>query len=302
MPVKLKIGTRESELAIWQAKLIQTQLSKLQIDSELVFVKSDGELNPTEPLYEMGVQGIFTKALDVALLNNDIDIAVHSLKDVPTQLAKGLILAAVLKRGSFKDVLVYKDVLPQSQDSYVVATSSLRRSAQWLHKFPKHSTAVLRGNINTRLKKLHDNTGWNGALFAAAGIERIQLKVPNMLELDWMIPAPAQGAIGIVCRENDHEMISVCSQMNDDNTFAETAFERSFLRRLMGGCSMPIGALAQINNDVLHFKGCVLTVDGKKMSTTEVRGKTENADELLTEAIDILLQQGGAEILQTFKK
>jgi hydroxymethylbilane synthase len=302
MSAKIRIGTRESALALWQARFIQDELKKLGAESELVLIKSDGELNLTTPLYEMGVQGIFTKALDIALLDNQIDIAVHSLKDVPTQLAKGLALVAVPERGNTKDVLVYKDKLPDLATSYLVATSSLRRSAQWLHKFPQHQTTVLRGNINTRLKKLNENKEWNGALFAAAGIERINLEVPHKTELEWMVPAPAQGALGVLARANDDAVKEICKPLNHTETYLSTSFERNFLRKLMGGCSMPIGGLAKIENQQLHFTGCVLTLDGKKMSKVVIAGDIENVEFVLNKAVEELLNNGGREIVATYKK
>ncbi|MFN4082420.1 MAG: hydroxymethylbilane synthase [Bacteroidia bacterium] len=302
MPIKIKIGTRESQLALWQAEFVKKQLSEIGVESELVLIKSDGELNLTSPLYEMGVQGIFTKALDIALLQKEIDIAVHSLKDVPTQLAKGLQLAAIPKRGNHKDVLVYKNTLPDNQLNYTVATSSLRRSAQWLHRYKTHKTEVLRGNINTRIKKLNNNQNWHGAMFAAAGIERINLDVPNILELDWMISAPAQGALGIVARTESKEILEICKNLNDNITEIETTFERAFLRKLMGGCSMPIGGFASIKNEELKFTGCVLTINGEKMSKVEVVGNINNSENLLKEALEKLLDNGGAEILESFNK
>jgi hydroxymethylbilane synthase len=301
MSGKLRIGTRESALAIWQAKFVQSSLAELGIPSELIFIKSAGELDLKSPLYEMGVQGIFTKALDLALLNHQIDVAVHSLKDVPTQLPRGLTLAAVPKRGNPLDVLVYKEKLPDETSDYVVATSSLRRSAQWLHRYPIHQSAVLRGNINSRLEKLMTSKNWNGALFAAAGIERINLEVPHRINLDWMIPAPAQGALGIVVRESDQTILQSCHVLNDKNSFRATDFERQFLRKLMGGCSMPIGGYANITNDQLHFKGCVLTLDGRLRSDVEIVGSIDRREKLIEEAVDNLLHHGGDRIMSTFK-
>src|SRR5690242_9021872 len=175
MKQRLKIGTRESQLAIWQASLVQTLLKEKGFDSELIFIKSEGDKDLVTPLYEIGVQGIFTKALDAALLNNKIDLAVHSMKDVPTQLASGIRQAAVLKRASYKDILVLKVngqwsmvngqfTIPDSP--FTVATSSIRRKAQWLHRYPHHQIENLRGNVNTRLRKIEENN-WNGAIFAA---------------------------------------------------------------------------------------------------------------------------------------
>src|SRR6476620_7221097 len=172
MQPPVKIGTRDSELAMWQANQVRNLLTHVKIESELGFIKSEGDLDTVKPLYELGVQGIFTKALDAALLDNRIDIAVHSMKDVPTKLADGIRQAAVLKRGSFKDIIVYKnsrDFLEDKNGKAVIATSSIRRSAQWLHRYPNHTIENLRGNVNTRLRKVSTNE-WDGAIFAAAGL------------------------------------------------------------------------------------------------------------------------------------
>src|SRR6187402_2013199 len=174
MTKKLRIGTRDSQLALWQSTLVQDLLAQNGISSELVHIKSEGDINLITPLYEMGVQGIFTKTLDIALLNNTIDIAVHSMKDVPVVLAKGIQQAAVLERASYIDLLVFKRDLNFMEAGFkaVVASSSIRRIAQWLHRYPEHTMVSLRGNVNTRLRKLEENE-WNGAIFAAAGLERI---------------------------------------------------------------------------------------------------------------------------------
>ncbi len=302
MSIPIKIGTRESALALWQAKYIQNQLEALGSSTELVLIKSDGELDMHSPLYEMGVQGIFTKTLDIALLEGKIDIAVHSLKDVPTQLAKGSTIASIPERGNHKDMLVYKDKLPQADHPYLVATSSLRRSAQWLHKYNTHQTTVLRGNINTRLQKLLDHTHWDGALFAAAGVERIQLQLPQYVELDWMIPAPGQGALCVVAREGHREILDICAPLNDESTFLATSLERQFLRTLMGGCSMPIGAHVEIHHSNIYFRGCVLTIDGKQKAEVEIEKHISEKDEIVKLAVEIIYSEGGREILETFNK
>jgi hydroxymethylbilane synthase len=302
MSRKIKIGTRESALALWQANFIRESLEKLGIDCELVTIKSDGEKDLVTPLYEMGVQGIFTKTLDIALLQGRIDLAVHSQKDVPTQLPKGLAIAAVPRRGNHRDVLVYKDKLPAADAPYMVATSSLRRSAQWFNRYPEHQADVLRGNINTRLQKLLDNPHWDGALFAAAGIERIDLEVPHTLALDWMIPAPAQGALALVARTEDQDMLQQAGQLNDKETETATSIERAFLRELMGGCSMPIGALAQIHGNRISFVGCVLTKDGKQIARTDLDCPLEEADQVANKAAQELWQRGGRQIIETFSK
>ena len=262
----IRIGTRESQLAVWQATRVKELLAQHGFDAELVFIKSEGDIDLVTPLYEMGVQGIFTRSLDTALLNDKIDLAVHSMKDVPTQLAGGLVQSAVLKRASYKDILVYKentDFLNDFQSAAVIATSSIRRKAQWLHRYPNHTIEVLRGNVNTRLQKVTESN-WTGAIFAAAGLERINLRPKNSIELDWMLPAPAQGAIMMVCREADDYCLQACSNFNDDVTALCTKIERDFLRTLLGGCSTPISALAELNDNVIHFRGNIFSPDGKE--------------------------------------
>ncbi len=272
MKATLRIGTRDSQLAIWQATLVKTELSKQGVSSELVFIKSEGDIDLATPLYEIGVQGIFTKTLDAALLNKRIDIAVHSMKDVPTQLAQGIAQAAILPRANYKDIFIYNGdstFLEDRQSVATIATSSVRRIAQWLHRYPNHSIENLRGNVNTRLAKVKDNH-WHGAIFAAAGLERIHLRPSNSVDLDWMLPAPAQGAIMIVCREEDANIKEQCALLHHEITAICTKAERDFLRTLQGGCSTPIGALAyKDDNNNLVFKGNYFSIDGKEKREIE---------------------------------
>ncbi|MDA9089849.1 hydroxymethylbilane synthase, partial [Maribacter arcticus] len=245
----IRLGTRDSELALWQANTVKDQLQALGYIVKLVPVKSTGDLVLDKPLYELGITGIFTKTLDVAMLNGDIDIAVHSMKDVPTALPKGIVKAAVLKRGNYMDILAFKEneeFLGQREG--IIATGSLRRQAQWLNRYPTHTVVDLRGNINSRLEKLYNNE-WNGAIFAAVGLERIGLEPENTIGLTWMLPAPAQGAIMVVAMENDEEIRKACAQLNHEETDTCVTLEREFLRELEGGCSAPIGALSYIDKE-----------------------------------------------------
>lgn len=303
----IRIGTRESQLAVWQATLIKNLLEKKGISAELVFIKSEGDIDLITPLYEMGVQGIFTRSLDVALLNNKIDIAVHSMKDVPTQLPDGMIQSAVLPRASHKDILVYKGSATEINNSLengdsllTIATSSIRRKAQWLNKYPAHTIENLRGNVNTRLQKVNDSN-WNGAIFAAAGLERINLRPPNAIDLNWMLPAPAQGAIMVVCRQDDEFSFKATNNLNDSNTAICTKIERDFLRTLLGGCSTPISAFAQIENNQIIFNGNICSIDGKnKVDIKKVIEITE-ATTAGTMAANELLQNGGQKIVDTIR-
>ena len=278
----IRIGTRDSQLAIWQAKVVQKQLENLGYKTSIVKVKSTGDIEQNKPIYEMGIIGVFTKTLDIALLNEEIDIAVHSLKDVPTVLPKDIIQAAVLKRGNVRDTLVFKkneEFLAQKNG--VIATGSLRRKAQWLNRYPTHKIEGLRGNINTRLKKLNETNNWDGAIFAAAGLGRIGLTPKNSVNLEWMVPAPGQGAIMIACLEANHFIKEACLTLNDADTEICTSIERSFLNTLEGGCSAPIGALAFIKNDEIHFHGIILSPDGSKKIEVKKSAPLKKKDALL---------------------
>ncbi len=277
MSDSIRIGTRNSPLAIWQAEFVKEYLHSIHIESHLVFIKSEGEQNLTTPLYELGVQGVFTKALDVALLENRIDIAVHSLKDVPTSIAQGLEISCIPPRANPSDTLVYKSSLPEELAPYAVATSSLRRKAQWLNQYPfLHHTESIRGNINTRLQKLMESESLDGVIFATAGLDRIALDVPNRVVLDWMIPAPAQGALGIMIRLGDNRSKEVLSGLHCDKTAMQVGVERMFLRALEGGCTMPIGALVQIEHTDTHLKGCILDPEGQLRIDVEESFSLEN--------------------------
>ena len=314
MQKTIRIGTRESQLAVWQATLVKNLLAANGYNAELVYIKSDGDIDLKTPLYEMGIQGIFTRSLDIALLNNNIDIAVHSMKDVPTQLPKGIVQSAVLERANYKDILVLRN--SETVDSWqlavdgsnyqpstinhqlTIATSSIRRKAQWLHRYPNHSIENLRGNVNTRLRKVAESN-WHGAIFAAAGLERINLRPENSIDLDWMLPAPAQGAIMVVCRENDIFCLDACQQFNDTGTALCTKIERDFLRALLGGCSTPISALAEIRNDTVYFRGNIVAVDGSAKIAIEKSVNILEANRLGYLAAKEILEQGGQAIVDT---
>jgi hydroxymethylbilane synthase len=225
----IKIGTRDSELALWQAHTVQNKLHDLGFKTEIIAVKSTGDLILDKPLYELGITGIFTKTLDIAMLKGEVDIAVHSMKDVPTALPIGIVQAAVLERANTLDILVHKGNLDFLDADGTIASGSLRRKAQWLNKYPSHNVEDLRGNVNTRMQKLKDNN-WNGAIFAAAGLERINLKPDTFLNLDWMIPAPAQGAMVVVVMEKDEFTKEALAKLNHKESEICTHIERQFLK------------------------------------------------------------------------
>ena len=302
MSKTIRIGTRDSELALWQAKLVQKLLEELGHKTIIVPVKSTGDIVLDKPLYELGITGIFTRTLDIAMLNNDIDIAVHSLKDVPTVLPKGIVQAAVIKRGNTNDTLVFKDneEFLGSRDA-IIATGSLRRRAQWLNRFPTHTIVDLRGNVNLRLQKLEDNEDWNGAIFAAAGIGRIEVRPEEAVNLDWMVPAPAQGTIMIAALDEDEETKAIVAQLNHEETEICTTIERDFLNKLEGGCTAPIGALAYIKDEEINFKGILLSEDGsKKIEVTRVQKLGEHHD-IAQFCSEFIIERGGKRLMDKIK-
>jgi hydroxymethylbilane synthase len=302
MAKTIRIGTRDSELALWQAHTVQKQLQDLGYATEIIAVKSDGDLILDKPLYELGITGIFTKTLDIAMINGQVDIAVHSMKDVPTALPKGIVQAAVLDRANVLDILVHKGNLDFLDKEATIATGSLRRQAQWWNKYPNHTVVDLRGNVNTRMQKLKDND-WNGAVFAAAGLERINLKPDSFINLDWMIPAPAQGAMVVLAMGNDGFTIDAVSQLNDIEAEICTYIERQFLKTLEGGCTAPIGALAKYNenDDTIDFKGVLLSIDGKQKLEIDKTVDISEWKKLGFNAAQEIIENGGAEQMKEIK-
>jgi len=303
MAKTIRIGTRDSELALWQAHTVQKKLNDLGYSTEIVAVKSQGDIMLDKPLYELGITGIFTKTLDIAMINGQVDIAVHSMKDVPTALPIGIVQAAVLERANVLDILVHKGNTDFLNEKATIATGSLRRQAQWLNKYPNHTVVDLRGNVNTRMQKLQDND-WSGAVFAAAGLERINLKPDTFINLDWMVPAPAQGAMVVVAMGNDDFTVDAVSQLNDIETEICTYIERQFLRTLEGGCTAPIGALAKYNqhDDTIEFHGCLLSIDGQqKFEIIKVVDISEWKKLGFFTAKEIL-DNGGSELMEAIKK
>ena len=298
----LRIGTRDSELALWQAHTVQKKLNDLGYKTEIIAVKSDGDIILDKPLYELGITGIFTKTLDVAMINGKVDIAVHSMKDVPTALPQGIIQAAVLERANTLDILVHKGNLDFLNENGTIASGSLRRKAQWLNKYPTHLVEDLRGNVNTRMQKLKDNN-WNGAIFAAAGLERINLKPSEFIDLDWMVPAPAQGAMLVVAMQDDEYVLDAVGQLNHLETEIATYIERQFLRTLEGGCTAPIGAIAKYNekDDTMYFKGALFSLDGKQKFEVEKTVPLIEWKKLGFFAAKEILENGGSQLMEELR-
>ena len=294
----IRIGTRASELAVWQAKKVQEKLKIINISSSIVPISSSGDKDLTKPIYELGITGVFTKEIDIALLNKEVDIAVHSLKDVPTILPLGVRQSAVLKRGLEKDVIIINKSLRDVSNT--IATGSLRRKAQWLSKYNSDTIVSIRGNVNTRLKKLKESD-WNGTIMAKAGLDRLNLLPKNYLDLDWMIPAPAQGAISIQNLVENDVITAIIKKINHSETEICTKIERDFLNKLEGGCTAPIGAHAKIINNYIEFRGIILSIDGRDKIEIRETEKIENNLNIGIKFAEKIIAMGGSKILNSLK-
>ena len=297
----IKIGTRNSPLALWQAREVARNLQNKNLKTEITPIVSSGDKNLAQPLYAMGITGVFTKDLDIALLNGEIDIAVHSLKDIPTQLPENIEIIAVLERDFPQDVLVRKS---SSKDKPLhelkIATSSLRRRAFWLKEFAGTEFSDIRGNVQTRLQKLEEND-FDATVFSLAAIKRMSLNV-DFEELHIMLPAPSQGVVAICARKDDAEMKETFADINHKKTQICIDIERNFLSTLEGGCTAPIGAFAEINDhNEVRFQGRLCSLDGKNCIETDeifIWNETENFGQQLAEKI---LNNGGKELMTEIK-
>lgn len=296
---QIRIGTRDSELATWQAECVAGELQELGYRTELVFIKSEGDIDLTTPLNELGGKGVFTKSLDRAQINGDIDVAVHSFKDLPTENPLPLNIAAVMERADPRDTLVAPDgtdFLEDSDYQATIATGSNRRRSQWLNRYPSHKFVKLRGNVNTRLEKV-ENNDWDGAIFAAAGLKRIDLDEQISSYLNWMVSAPAQGAMAVMIREEDAELKKIVRQLNHSDTAFCTKLERDFLHDMEAGCSAPVGARAVVEGDQVHLKATALTLDGQERFDFERTMLAKKADDLGHTAASDLLSQGAQKVI-----
>ncbi len=300
----IRIGTRQSPLALWQANKVASILEARGHETEIVAITSEGDDNLKQPIYSLGLTGVFTRSLDIALLNDKVDIAVHSLKDVPTVLPETLALIAYPERASSADILVYKSEEIFEKEHRIIATGSLRRKAFWNHKYPNDTIVDLRGNVQLRLQKLQDNADWDGAVFAMAGLDRSEIlnelaeKGLHYKIIDWMIAAPSQGILGIVAKEGFD-----LNEINNHQCELFATVERQFLNVLEGGCTAPIGALVEkIDDENYSFKGAILSIDGQEMISIERQFK---ADEYLTkgrEFAEECIAQGAAKMIEEIKK
>ena len=296
----IRIGTRNSPLAMWQAKEVEQKLQNLGYETSLVPVLSSGDKNLNQPLYSLGITGVFTKDLDIALLNNEIDIAVHSLKDVPTLLPKNIEISAVLERDFPQDVLVRKSSSKNKNLAELkIATSSLRRRAFWLEQFPETEFFDIRGNVQTRLKKLEEGD-FDATLFSLAGIKRMEMEL-DFEFLDFMISAPSQGVVAIASRIDDVETRKILQKINHEETQICVEIERSFLRTLEGGCTAPIGAIAKFEVNKIYFKGKLNSLDGAKTLNLVEEFEYNHSENFGEKFAKIILEKGGKEMMEVIK-
>ncbi len=297
----IRIGTRNSPLAMWQAKEVEQKLQNLGYETVLVPVLSSGDKNLNQPLYSLGITGVFTKDLDIALLNNEIDIAVHSLKDVPTILPQNIEVSAVLERDFPQDVLVRKSSSKNKDLSELkIATSSLRRRAFWSEKFPNTQFSDIRGNVQTRLKKLEEGD-FDATLFSLAGIKRMEMGLEYEM-LDFMISAPSQGVVAISSRVDDVETKAILQKINHKTTQICVEIERNFLRTLEGGCTAPIGAIAVFEENKIKFSGRLNSLDGSKTISVVEEFEYDESENYGKKFAEFVLENGGKEMMEEIKK
>ncbi|WP_312422956.1 hydroxymethylbilane synthase [Epilithonimonas sp.] len=298
---KIRIGTRNSPLALWQAQEVESKLQNLGFETEIVPIISSGDKNLDQPLYALGITGVFTKDLDIALLNKEIDIAVHSLKDVPTQLPNNIQISAVLERDFPEDVLVRNnDAEPLDLEVLKIATSSLRRRAFWLKEFPETEFTDIRGNVQTRLKKLDDGIA-DATIFSLAGIKRMNLDI-QYEQIPFLLQAPSQGVVAIASLSDNDELNESLKTISHKETEICVTIEREFLKTLEGGCTAPIGAKAEMVNGQIRFLGRLCSLDGKDcIDTDEIFdwNDSENFGEKI--ALEVL-KNGGKELMDEIRK
>lgn len=302
----IRIGTRGSQLALYQAnkvkEFIETKIP--EINTELVIIHSKGDKILDVALSKIGDKGLFTKELEEAMFRNEIDMAVHSLKDLPTTLPDGLKIGGVLNRGEVSDALVslkgltLKDLNPDMK----IATSSLRRRAQLLANNPELTIVDIRGNVNTRLRKMEEGY-CDAMLMAATGLQRLGLDryISEIIEPTTIIPAVSQGAIGIETKIDDDRTNEIIQQITDKITFKITQAERIFLRKLEGGCQIPIGCYSQLKNSELTMSGFMAYIDGTNMLKNSVTGKVESANELANQLANYFIKNGSLDLLDRIR-
>lgn len=302
----VRIGTRGSKLALYQAYRVKRELEEQfsDITFEIKIIKTKGDKILDVPLSKIGDKGLFTKELEVAMFDGEIDMAVHSLKDLPTVFPEGAKLGAVLKRGDFRDALISSNnrTLKSLTTDDVIATSSLRRKAQLLRINKDFKIVEIRGNVNTRVRKMEEGY-CDVMVMASAGLERLEMGeyISEKLDPEIMIPACSQGAIAIEIREDDAFIEGVLSKINDQLTSIATQAERSFLRTLEGGCQIPVGSYSKIEGDQFHITGFISSIDGSQYLRDVANGNLKDAVEISTKLAKSLYEKGGKKILEAIR-
>lgn len=305
MTVSLRIGTRKSDLALVQARWVQSRLQNLYPDAtcELVMMQTQGDIILDVALSKIGDKGLFTKELELGLLHNQVDLAVHSLKDLPTRLPEGLVLAAITARENPADALVvnsrYREyTLATLPEGTVVGTSSLRRLAQLRHAFPQLQFKDVRGNLNTRLAKL-DRGEYDALVLAVAGLERLGMaeRIHEVIPAEISLHAVGQGALGIECAQANPEVVAAVAALTDPDSRDRCLAERALLRALEGGCQVPIGVCSAIEGEQLHLTGMVASLDGTQLVRDQVTGSRDRPEQVGLELAARLKSQGADEIL-----
>ena len=308
MKTKLIIGSRGSDLALWQANFVKKEIERnnKNVSVEIKIIKTKGDKILDVALSKIGDKSLFTKELEVELLNKNIDIAVHSLKDLQTKIPVGLKLAAVSKRHSVEDVLIARKkgmTINTLAEGAIVGTGSLRRRSQLLHLRPDLKTAELRGNVPSRIEKFL-SSNWDAIILARAGVERLKLQkyISSIISTDEMLPAVGQGALGIEINETNKLAEEIVQTIHDEKTYLAVLAERSFLRTLEGGCQVPIGAFAEVKSNGFYFDGLVGSLDGSLTFRSKVRGKKSDAEKIGMVIAREMLKAGAKEILEDVYK
>lgn len=296
----IRIGTRNSALAMWQAKEVARQLQNLNYLTEIVPILSSGDKNLNQPLYSLGITGVFTRDLDIALLNDEIDIAVHSLKDVPTQLPQHILLVAHLERDYPQDVLIRKESARYKEHHDLkLATSSLRRRAFWLKNYPNTHFSDIRGNIQTRLQKLQDQD-FDATILSLAGIKRMNMQIEYEM-MPMMIPAASQGVVSVAGHQEKTEINEILQQINHQETQICVEIERNFLSTLEGGCTAPIGAFAEKFGNEIRFRGALCSLDGKNYIGIEEDFQWNKEEDFGAKLAQKILENGGKGLMAEIK-
>ncbi len=302
------IGTRGSKLALWQTEFVRKKLAEIfpEVEFEVKIIKTKGDKILDSPLSKIGDKGIFTREIEIELLNKEIDLAVHSLKDLPTKLPDGLTIGAVTEREDVRDVLISKDSLSLDKlpQNAIIATGSLRRRAQLLHFRPDFKFVDLRGNIDTRFRKF-DESNWDGMVLAFAGVNRMNYidRISQLIPTDIILPAVGQGAIAVEVREDDLEILNMVEKINHKETELATKVERALLKHLEGGCQIPIGAFAFVSNGKIKLSAMISNLDGTFMVRDSIEGDIDgDVEKIGFELAERLLEQGGNKILDEIRK